>query len=69
MKIFAKSTKEEGEGVQKIVEKIRYLRRNTFADDPFNVSLVVEVVPAILSATMPKISYLKKPSNLFLVSL
>ena len=45
MKIFAKSTKEEGEGVQKIVEKIRYLRRNTFADYPFNVSLVVEVVP------------------------
>ena len=69
MKIFAKSTKEEGEGVQKIVEKIRYLRRNTFSDYPFNVSLVVEVVPAILLATMPKISYLKKPSNLFLVSL
>ena len=55
--------------VQKIVKKIRYLRRNTFADDPFNVSLVVEVVPAILLATMAKISYLKKPSNLFLVSL
>ena len=69
MKIFAKSTKEEGEGVQKIVEKIRYLRRNTFADYPLYVSLVVEVVPAILLATMPKISYLKKPSNLFLVSL
>ena len=45
MKIFAKSTKEEGEGVQKIVEKICYLRRNTFADYPFSVSLVVEVVP------------------------
>ena len=69
MKTFAKSTKEEGEEVQKIVEKICYLRRNTFADDPFNVSLVVEVVPAILLATMPKISCLKKPSNLFLVSL
>ena len=69
MKIFAKFTKEEGEGVQKIVGKIRYLRRNTFSEYPFNVSLVVEVVPAILLATMPKISYLKKPSNLFLVSL
>ena len=69
MKIFARSTKEEGEGVQKIVEKIRYLRRNIFSDYHFSVSLVAEVVPAILLATMPKISYLKKPSNLFLVSL
>ena len=54
---------------RKIAEKIYYLRRNTFADDPFNVSVVVEVVPEILLATMPQISYHKKPRNLFLVSL
>ena len=32
---FAKSAKEDGgEGVQKIAEKIRYLRRDAFIDDP-----------------------------------
>ena len=32
---FAKSAKEEGgKGVQKIAEKICYLRRDTFVDDP-----------------------------------
>ena len=28
---------EEGGGIQKMVEKIHYFRRNAFADDPFNV--------------------------------
>ena len=31
---FAKSAKEEGQRVQKIAEKIRYFRRDAFADDP-----------------------------------
>ena len=34
LNFFAKSAKEEGEEVQKIAEKIRYLRRDTFVDDP-----------------------------------
>ena len=31
---FAKSAKEEGGGVQKMVEKTRYLRRDAFVDNP-----------------------------------
>ena len=34
LKIFPKVAKEEGEGVQNLVEKIRYLRRDAFVDDP-----------------------------------
>ena len=34
LNFFAKSAKEEGEEVQKIAEKIRYLRRDTFVDNP-----------------------------------
>ena len=33
LNFFAKSAKEEGEEVQKIAEKIRYLRRDTFVDN------------------------------------
>ena len=33
---FAKSAKEEGAGVQKIVEKICYLRQDAFVDDPLD---------------------------------
>ena len=35
---FAKSAKEEGEGFQKLAEKIRYLRRDAFVDDPLRTS-------------------------------
>ena len=41
-KTFEKSAKEEGEGVQKIAEKIRYLRRDAFVDDPFDVQLIID---------------------------
>ena len=34
LKFFNKSAKQEGEGVQKIAEKIRYLRGDAFVDDP-----------------------------------
>ena len=68
-KIFVNPLPPRKIAEKKIAEKICYLRRNAFADGPFNVSLVVEVVPEILLATMPKISYHKKPRNLFLVSL
>ena len=33
-KFFAKPAKEEGEWVEKIVQKIRSLRRDVFVDDP-----------------------------------
>ena len=68
MKIFGKSAKEEGEEAQKKAEKSA-ISRNAFPEDPFSVSLVVEVVPAILFMKMAKTSYNKKWRNLFLVSL
>ena len=57
---------EGGGGGSENSGKICYLRQNTFADDPFSISLVVEVVPAILFTTMAKTSYNKKPRNLFI---
>ena len=68
MTLFAKSAKEEGgRRFRKQHKKIRYLRRNAFVDDPFNVLLVAEVAPAILLGTMAKISCHRKLGNLQLV--
>ena len=36
----ARSAKKEGEGVQKIAGKIRYLIRDAFVDDPLVIYLV-----------------------------
>ena len=57
-KTFEKSAKEEGEGVQKIAEKIRYLRRDAFVDDPFDVQLIIDfkILTGIQKSGAPQVT-------------
>ena len=44
---FANSAKEEGEGIQKTAGKIRYHRRDVFADDPLTLDIKLNTLTFI----------------------
>ena len=50
MTLFANSAKEEGKGVQKTAEKIRYHRRDAFVDDPLTLDIKLNTLTFIFFA-------------------